>query len=80
MFAGSNPVTATKPNKPLNKNIMAIKKQKKSTVTIVIPLHIAETLEGFIDGGIGTSDDDQFSKQMKVVMKELKKELSKHYF
>lgn len=52
---------------------------KKKTVTITIPLDIAETLQGFISGGIGSSDCDDFSEQMGSVEKKLINKISKHY-
>jgi hypothetical protein len=51
----------------------------KRSVTITIPLNIAETLQGLVDGCIGSSEDDEFSKQMKLVLKMLDKSVSKHY-
>ena len=51
----------------------------RRSVTITIPLDIAETLQGLIDGCIGSSEDDEFTKQMKVVLKKLDKSISKHY-
>jgi len=50
----------------------------RRSVTIAIPLDIAETLQGLIDGCIGSSEDDEFTKQMKVVLKKLDKSVSKH--
>ena len=46
-------------------------------IKISIPIHIAETLQGFLDGGIGSSFDDEFSKQMKVVLDKLDKQINK---
>ena len=53
--------------------------RKVKSITITLPLHIAETLHGLIDGCIGTSGDDGFTKQMSVVRKKLEKEFTKHY-
>jgi hypothetical protein len=53
-------------------------KDRKS-VKLLMPLHVAETLHGFIDGGIGTSEDDEFSKQMKPLIKKLEKEFDRIY-
>lgn len=51
----------------------------RRSVTITITLHIAETLQALIDGSIGTSDNDDFSEQMAIVLKKLDKAVSKHY-
>lgn len=51
----------------------------KSNITITIPLEVAETLQGFIDSGIGSSGDDEFTRQMKIVLKKLDKVVLKHY-
>ncbi len=47
-------------------------------ITITIPLHIAETLQGLISGRIESSDSDDFNSQMLVVLKKLDKQTSKH--
>ena len=51
----------------------------RRSVTITIPLEVAETLQGLIDGSIGSSDSDEFNKQMVVVLKKLDRQVSKHY-
>lgn len=51
----------------------------RRSVTITIPLDIAETLQALIDGSIGTSDNDDFNAQMAIVLKKLDKSVSKHY-
>ena len=51
----------------------------KRSVTITLPLDIAETLQALIDGSIGTSDNDDFNEQMTFVLKKLDKQVSKHY-
>lgn len=51
----------------------------RRSVSITIPLDIAETLQGLIDGCIGSSEDDEFAKQMKIVLRKLDKAISKHY-
>ena len=51
----------------------------RRSVTITIPLDIAETLQALIDGSIGTSDNDDFNTQMAIVLKKLDKSVSKHY-
>jgi hypothetical protein len=51
----------------------------RRSVTITIPLDIAETLQGLIDGSIGGSDDDEFNRQMSIVLKKLDKAVNKHY-
>jgi hypothetical protein len=43
----------------------------KRNVTITIPLDVCETLKGLIDGRIGSSDSDDFNKQMSLVLKKL---------
>lgn len=48
-------------------------------VTIKLPLDIAETLQGLIDGSNGSSEDEEFSRQMNIVLKKLDKAISKHY-
>jgi len=58
---------------PLRKGVV------RRSVTITIPLHIAETLHGLIDGSMGTSEDDLFSEEMDVVRKKLDKGIDKHY-
>ena len=50
----------------------------RRSVTITIPLDIAETLQALIDGSIGTSDNDDFNAQMAIVLKKLDKSVSKH--
>ena len=57
-----------------------IKKQKnRNSVTVTIPLDIAETLQAFLDGGIGTSADDEFTRKMSIVLKKLNKQVAKYY-
>lgn len=51
----------------------------RRSVTITLPLDIAETLQALIDGSIGTSDNDDFNTQMAIVLKKLDKSVSKHY-
>lgn len=51
----------------------------RNSVTITIPLEIAETLHGLVDGCMGSSDDDSFNKEMDIVRKKLDKEIDKHY-
>jgi hypothetical protein len=51
----------------------------RRSVTITIPLEVAETLQGLIDGSIGSSDSNYFNKEMAVVLKKLDKQVSKHY-
>ena len=51
----------------------------RRSVTITIPLDIAETLQALIDGSIGTSDNDDFNAQMAFVLNKLDKSVSKHY-
>lgn len=55
------------------------KNSKPKKISITIPLELAETLQGFIDGGIGTSSDDDFTRQMNIVLKNLSKAIDKHY-
>lgn len=49
------------------------------SVRIQIPLEIAETLHGLVDGCIGSSEDDLFTEEMAVVVKRLQKAIDKHY-
>ena len=51
----------------------------RRSVTITIPLDVAETLLARIDSSVGTSDNDEFNKQMDVVLKKLERAISKHY-
>ena len=51
----------------------------RRSVTITIPLDIAETLHALIDGSIGTSDDDEFNRQMMPVRDKLERRIEKHY-
>lgn len=51
----------------------------RRSVTLTLPLDIAETLQALIDGSIGTSDDDDFNEQMSIVLNKLDKAVSKHY-
>ena len=51
----------------------------RRSVTITLPLDIAETLQSLVDGSNGSSEDDEFSNQMRVVLKKLDKAISKHY-
>lgn len=44
-------------------------------ITITIPTDIAETLVAVIDSRIGTSDDDEFNRQMHIVLKKIDKKL-----
>lgn len=54
-------------------------KHKEPSVRIQIPLKIAETLYGFIDGALGSSECDSFSREMGIVEERLKRAISKHY-
>lgn len=54
-------------------------KKSKPHVTIAIPIEVAETLEGLIDGCIGTSEDDDFNYEMKIVLSQLKTNIKKYY-
>lgn len=56
-------------------NIGAVRR----SVTITLPLDIAETLQGLVDGCNGSSEDDEFSRQMNIVLKKLDRGISKHY-
>ncbi len=51
----------------------------RRSVTITIPLDVAETLLARIDSSVGTSDNDEFNKQMDVVLKKIERAISKHY-
>ena len=51
----------------------------RRSVTITMPLDIAETLHALIDGSIGTSDDDEFNRQMMSVRDKLERRINKHY-
>jgi hypothetical protein len=51
----------------------------RRSVTITIPLDIAETLHALIDGSIGTSDDDEFNRQMMPIRDKLERRINKHY-
>lgn len=55
------------------------KKPKRRTVTITMGLDIAETLHGFIDGAIGTSESDDFNEQMIPLRDKLTRRIKKHY-
>lgn len=61
------------PKPPLRKGVV------RRSVTISITLEAAETLQGLIDGSIGSSDSDDFNEQMALVLKKLDKQVSKHY-
>ena len=52
--------------------ILIFKTKMKNKITIQIPIEIAETLQGLIDGCIGTSGDDFFVKQMKQFLLNLR--------
>ncbi len=52
---------------------------KKIKITMTLPIEYIETLQGFISGGIGTSDDDQFSYEMKAVLRKLDNIVNKYY-
>ena len=56
-------------------NIGAVRR----SVTITLPLDIAETLQGLVDGCNGSSEDEEFSRQMNIVLKKLDRVISKHY-
>ncbi len=68
---------AQKNNKPHNHALR--KTAVRRSVSITIPLEIAETLVAYISGGLGTSDDDEFSRQMKIVQDKLDKSMARHY-
>ena len=51
----------------------------KCSVSITMPLDIAETLHALIDGSIGTSDDDEFNRQMMPIRDKLERRINKHY-
>ena len=51
----------------------------RRSVTITLTLDIAETLHALIDGSIGTSDDDEFNRQMIPVRDKLERRINKHY-
>ena len=51
----------------------------RRSVTITIPLHIAETLDGLIDGCLGSSEDELFTEQMTIVLRKIEKGIAKHY-
>jgi len=51
----------------------------RRSVTITLPLDIAETLQGLVDGCNGSSEDEDFSREMRIVLKKLDKAISKHY-
>lgn len=51
----------------------------KTKITIQIPIEIAETLQGLIDGCIGTSGDDCFSEQMKKFLSALDEKVNNYY-
>lgn len=54
-------------------------KSKPPRISISIRLEDAETLQGFVDGGIATSDDEDFSKVMKRILKQLDKKVNKKW-
>ena len=60
-------------------NLALNKGDVRRSVTITLPLDIAETVHGLIDGCVGSSDDDEFTRQMQIVLKKLDKKISKHY-
>lgn len=60
-------------NPPLSKGVV------RRSVSITIPLDIAETLHALIDGSIGTSDDDEFNRQMMPIRDKLERRINKHY-
>ena len=51
----------------------------RRSVTITLPLDIAETLKGLVDGCNGSSEDEEFSKEMNIILKKLDRAISKHY-
>ena len=51
----------------------------RRSVSITMPLDIAETLHALIDGSIGTSDDDEFNRQMMPIRDKLERRINKHY-
>lgn len=60
-------------NPPLSKCVV------RRSVSITMPLDIAETLHALIDGSIGTSDDDEFNRQMMPIRDKLERRINKHY-
>lgn len=50
---------------------------KIKSVTITIPLHIAETLQGLVDGCIGSAEDMAFVEEMNIVLDKLDKSINK---
>ena len=57
--------------------------KKKSTaiksVTITIPLNIAETLASYVDGALSGSYDEEFTNQFAIIAKKLERGIFKHY-
>ena len=49
------------------------------SVRIQIPLYIAETLYGLLDGVTGSTDDDVLIEEMSIVQKRLQKQIDKNY-
>lgn len=51
----------------------------RRSVTITMSLEVAETLYSLIDGGIGTSDSDEFNAEMIPLRDKLERRIKKHY-
>ena len=54
-------------------------KYLRGSVRIQIPLEVAETLSGLIDGVIGNSRDDELNRQLSIVLKRLDKQCDKQW-
>lgn len=56
-----------------------MKKKMPPRITISIQVEDAETLQGLIDGAIGTSESEDFNKFGKRVLKQLDKKMCAYY-
>lgn len=48
-------------------------------ITITLPVEVADTLLGLLDGCIGTSENDDFNEQMKPIVNQIKKKIKSFY-
>jgi hypothetical protein len=68
-----NKITKSAPKKALRKTDV------RRSVLLKLSIEDAETLEGLIDGAVGSADDKEFAKFGNRLLKKLKTSIDKHY-
>lgn len=54
-------------------------KYSNKKITITLPLDIAQTVQGFVDGCVGLAEDMEFVEQMNIVLNKLEKSINRSY-